>query len=324
MDALASAAPDHRRNATRGMLLQSQDSRHGGKVFYCVGGFRHWVANADWIRGNGFDWPGDVRQVPAAVLDAFKPGRRVPRDWNAAAWHRPPRDVDVLGMREIAVSQLHGGGIEIGPGTDPMPVPLHCKVRYVDLHDADGVGDSVFYAGQDPRDAVVPEIVAQFEDLSPIEDGSIDFVVACHVIEHTRDPIGALLSSWRKLRPGGSIVLAVPDMRRTFDRDREPTPLEHVIEDFQHPDPARMRDQPHFQEFYSKAFPTPPDAYEATWQGKWREAFPIHYHAWTYKTFGQIVQWMTENVLTDVAEVWSRPPLPEESCLEFWYSLRRN
>lgn len=94
------------------------------------------------------------------------------------------------------------------------------------------------------------------------------------MIEHTTDPIGAIKGAWRKLRPGGSLILVVPEMTRTCDRNRLVAPLSHVVLDHKKPD--RVRDQEHFMEFYSLACPTPQGEYEATWRGKGAELFPIY------------------------------------------------
>src|SRR5689334_10708600 len=178
-----------------------------------MNGRRHLVREAAWLTENGFTWPDDVRQVPPEVLDAFQVGRPAARWRSESEWHNPPR-TDVLEMREIAVSRLRGSGVEIGAGANPMPVPLECTIRYVDVCDINQLLQSS-YDGQDPHEFVLPDLKAPFEDLSVIPDENLDFVVACHVIEHTRDPIGAIIGAWRKLSPGGSIVLVVPEMSRT-------------------------------------------------------------------------------------------------------------
>lgn len=268
-------------------------------------------------------WPESVIQVNQDMIDAFTPGSRLGRRWGPADWILPPRN-NVLMMREVAVSRLHGSGIEIGAGANPMPVPLDCQVRYVDVFDANELKQQA-YDGQALNDLVVPDIKAKFEDLSPIPEGSIDFVIACHVIEHTRDPIGALAGAWRKLRPGGSIVLVVPEISRTFDRHRALTDLNHLIDDFRTRDEMRLRDVPHFQEFYSKAFPTAAGEFEHTWKSKWSEDFPIHYHTWTHDSFGSMIDWMKQaGELPDLTEVWSQPPIDEAfDCIEFWFVLRK-
>ena len=183
--------------AAGGALLQAPGSRHGDKVFFCRVGHRHWVADTGWFHDNDYRWPEDVHQVAPEVLDSFLPGRSAPRVWEEAAWRDPPRHSS-LKMREVAVSRLHGSGIEVGAGASPLPVPLSCKVRYVDVFNAEELRRQI-YAGQALADLIVPDIIAPFENLTPIPDGTLDFVVACHVIEHTRNPIGAIADAWRKI-----------------------------------------------------------------------------------------------------------------------------
>lgn len=43
------------------------------------------------------------------------------------------------------------------------------------------------------------------------EDASYDFVHSAHCLEHVRDPLEALLNWWRVLRPGGHLLLSLPD-----------------------------------------------------------------------------------------------------------------
>jgi SAM-dependent methyltransferase len=73
-----------------------------------------------------------------------------------------------------------------------------------------------------PVDVVAPG------DRLPFPDGSVDFVLASHVIEHFPDPIAALLE-WRRVARR-VIVLVVPHRDRTFDRDRPLTPLAELVE----------------------------------------------------------------------------------------------
>ena len=62
----------------------------------------------------------------------------------------------------------------------------------------------------------------------PLEDDSVDFVLASHVIEHVPDPIAALLEWARVARR--YVFLVVPHRDRTFDRDRPLTPLAELVE----------------------------------------------------------------------------------------------
>jgi SAM-dependent methyltransferase len=301
-----------------GVLLSSPQSRFGSKVYFCREGRRHWVMDAAWLAENGFRWPDDVIEVPAGVLEAFRPAGQAPRQWSTTLSPTSPGQSSIE-LRQRLVAALNGSGIEIGAGANPMPLPIHCDVRFVDYFDRDGLLEHA-YDGQHEGDLVTPDFVGTFEDLSRIQDGSIDFVVACHVIEHTRDPIGAIVGAYRKLKPGGTIALVIPDMTRTFDRKRKLTPLGHLIEDYQAPN--RERDITHFKEFYAVAQPVEQSDYERTWREKWEEAYPIHYHTWTYESFSEMIEWVEDNVVK-FSSVWRHPAINNDECIEFYFSMTK-
>ena len=79
--------------------------------------------------------------------------------------------------------------------------------------------------------AMKVDIIANGDNI-PLPDGSHDFVVSSHVLEHFPNPIKALLEWDRLIRPGGIIFMIVPHKERTFDKQKPRTPLQHLIEDF--------------------------------------------------------------------------------------------
>ena len=70
--------------------------------------------------------------------------------------------------------------------------------------------------------ALPVDVVADGASL-PFAGNAFDFVISSHVIEHFFDPVGALLEWARVARK--YIFLIVPHRMRTFDSDREPTPV---------------------------------------------------------------------------------------------------
>lgn len=121
---------------------------------------------------------------------------------------------------------LRGEGLEIGGLDKPLKVPAGVRVRYVDFQTS---GDLEKF---NPGAAVAqPDIVDDGGVLSSVADSSQDFVIACHLIEHMEDPIGAMKNWLRVLRPSGIIFLAFPDKRYTFDSPRPVTPFAHLVED---------------------------------------------------------------------------------------------
>ena len=91
------------------------------------------------------------------------------------------------------------------------------------------------------------DIIDDGERLATVGDGTQDFVIANHFIEHCQNPILTLQNLFRVLRAGGVLYLAVPDKRFTFDTDRPCTTTDHVMRDFtEGPECSRLE---HFEEW---------------------------------------------------------------------------
>jgi len=61
----------------------------------------------------------------------------------------------------------------------------------------------------------VADIVADVSEVLPIEDNSQDVVIARHILEHVLREIKTLKEWGRIVRPGGKLIIAVPDERVT-------------------------------------------------------------------------------------------------------------
>jgi SAM-dependent methyltransferase len=81
--------------------------------------------------------------------------------------------------------------------------------------------------GIEPR----TRLIAEAGRLSGVPDDAYDAVLASHVLEHLANPLGALAEWRRVVRPGGHILLIVPDREGTFDHRRQLTSLAHLRED---------------------------------------------------------------------------------------------
>ncbi|MDP4671991.1 MAG: class I SAM-dependent methyltransferase [Solirubrobacteraceae bacterium] len=128
------------------------------------------------------------------------------------------------GEYELAVRYLGGlSGVEIGGGAhNRFPVDAINIDRFGEM-DTEYKDEERRLA----RRALAVDIVAPGDDL-PLEDKSVDFVLASHVIEHFPDPVKALLE-WERVA-SRYILLVVPHRDRTFDSDRELTPVDELIE----------------------------------------------------------------------------------------------
>ena len=178
----------------------------------------------------------------------------------------------------IAETYLSGSGIEIGALHNPLQVPPSAKVKYVDRLPIAQLREQ--YPELNDKELVEVDILDDGERLSTIRDASQDFVIANHFVEHSQDPIGAVLNMLRVIKPCGRLYLAIPDKRCCFDSDRPVTSLAHLLRDHaEGPEWSRAR---HFEEWarlVNKAGDEVAVKKEA--DDLRRMNYSIHFHVWT-------------------------------------------
>jgi SAM-dependent methyltransferase len=179
----------------------------------------------------------------------------------------------------LARRYLRGQGLEIGALHCPLRVPSGASVRYVDRMDLAALESH--YPELAGQKLVAVDVIEDGERLDSQPDGSADFIIANHFIEHAEDPLGALANHLRVLRDGGTIYLAVPDRRRTFDADRQPTTLEHIIRD--HHDG-------HLEEWAQLVEKVPAREVQARAGALNQENYSIHFHVWTPDEFRALLE----------------------------------
>lgn len=129
---------------------------------------------------------------------------------------------------------LSGSGLELGPGHAPYPEDYVGRTtRYVDRWEPEE-NRKLFPELGDAAAFGKPDIVCNLDvdKLSSVPDASQDFVIASHVLEHLAEPLGMLTHIERVLKPGGHLLILLPDRRRTFDHQRAPTSFEHLLAEY--------------------------------------------------------------------------------------------
>ena len=177
---------------------------------------------------------------------------------------------DILPESALAHKYCVGKGLEIG-GSAHNPFGLNTlNVDFTDSMETKFKKEEIRRCGR----AMQVDIIAHGDNI-PLPDGSQDFVVSSHVLEHFPNPIKALLEWDRLIRPGGIIFMIVPHKERTFDKHQARTSLRHLIEDF-------ISD--------NKAFHENPTG---------------HDHCWITEDILALVNWVidTEHVKWEIAEV---------------------
>ena len=76
--------------------------------------------------------------------------------------------------------------------------------------------------------------VVDATDLSRIPADTYDFLFAAHCLEHIANPVRALHEWKRVLRPGGLMIVVLPNHSKTFDHKRPLTPVSHMLDDYRH------------------------------------------------------------------------------------------
>lgn len=189
-------------------------------------------------------------------------------------------------LRDSFAAELRGDGLEIGALHNPFPLPPSARALTVDRFDRARLAQ--IYTDVEIGTIVAPDVVADAHTLKGLDDGSFDFVVASHVIEHLHNPIRAVEAWLRVLRPGGRLLLVVPDCRYTFDKGRPLTPFTHLVWDYESEgtELKTLSDLFHIAECNLNMHDhlTPSSAVELAWKIL-GDSYDTHFHVWTHRSF---------------------------------------
>lgn len=180
---------------------------------------------------------------------------------------------------------LKGRGIEIGALWRRFPLPERAHAWYVDHLDTSGLEEHYpELRGQ----ILAPDLIAEATRL-PVSPGSLDFVIASHVLEHLPFPLQALRAWYDVLAPGGVLLLRVPDKRYTFDKSRTRTPLARLVHEYDDPSSFRARD--HFGDWvrHIGGFRPGTPEFESNLDDLMRRDYSIHIHVWIDEDLREIV-----------------------------------
>lgn len=176
---------------------------------------------------------------------------------------------------------LRGCGLDIGALHRPMPVPEGVKVTYVDRMSRAELLEH--YPELSNFALTEADVIDNGETLEKFGDASQDFVIASHFIEHTEDPIRTIKTYCRVVKPGGIILLLVPERRAYFDKERPLTTLDHLIQDHElGPASSRRSHYVEYAEFVDGGYGEDPFIHA---KKIFEKKYSIHYHVWTGESF---------------------------------------
>ncbi|MCB4411940.1 MULTISPECIES: methyltransferase domain-containing protein [unclassified Synechococcus] len=110
-----------------------------------------------------------------------------------------------------------GKGVEIGPGPSPqISNNDQTVVKYIEEKSADEWKNLYADFDDESKENWSSYQIGTASDIGE-PDSSLDFIFASHVFEHLHNPIGHLKYWSEKLRPGGLVLLVVPQQSGTKD-----------------------------------------------------------------------------------------------------------
>lgn len=225
----------------------------------------------------------DLESLPAGLTSDVPQADIVERELEAY------RDFDWRGHFS---RQLSGKGLEIGPLHRPMLRHAGMDIDYIDRY---SVADlRKHYPELNELPLVDADIIGDAQTLSNISKDKYDFLIAAHVIEHMKNPLGAVEAWTRVVKPGGLVYIIVPDKRITFDKQRVRTNLEHMILDYR--EPSNERDYEHFLDYATHVHDKSGIEAIAEADRLLAEDYSIHFHVFLPNDIKRLLVWFSENV----------------------------
>lgn len=184
-----------------------------------------------------------------------------------------------MNRKTLGQKYIVGSGVEIGALAFPWDNPNGAAIKYIDRYPR--LELVAQYPEHDPAKIIEVDIVDDGSKICSVGDLTQDFVVNSHVLEHVEDPIRTLRHWLRVLIPGGHLLMAIPEMTKTFDRQREPTTWEHVRRDYEDPGFLESYRAAHYEEYFVKVDRLSGKALEAAVAAAIKNENHVHFHCWT-------------------------------------------
>jgi SAM-dependent methyltransferase len=131
-------------------------------------------------------------------------------------------------------------GLEVGGPSgifrEGGPLPIYTEIGRLDNCDfsastvwATHTNDFYYSAGKAPGNT----IFCDGSDLVNVANASYQLLLSAHNLEHFANPVKALKEWQRVLSPKGALILVLPNRQETFDHRRQPTAVDHMLEDYE-------------------------------------------------------------------------------------------
>lgn len=181
---------------------------------------------------------------------------------------------------ELSVKYAKGNGLEIAPLHFPWPVHSGIStLTYMDLFPVEDLRKQ--YPELNAYPLVSSHVLDDGQFCKTIETNSVDFVFSSHVIEHCPHTIESIRNWLRVVKPGGHVLMAIPEKHNSIDLNRTPTIGHHVLEEFIYPEKVEENLSDHYREYFTTVDHLSGEALEQRIQGALLTRPHVHFHCWT-------------------------------------------
>lgn len=155
----------------------------------------------------------------------------------------------------------------------------------------------------------VSDCIAQMyfpSDNIPFPDNTFSFILSEHMLEHLANPIKTLQEFYRVLKPGGRLILFLPHKERTFDKLRERTKLEHLIQDYE--SETEDNDRTHLDDFKTNVIQQGllPEHYLHLNDDELIKSGSIHHHVWIAEDISELLAYLKWDIKLSIEMVPDR------------------
>lgn len=184
-----------------------------------------------------------------------------------------------------------GIGAEIGAFHSAWPVSENAMVTYIDRFSREELVRQ--YPEISPDSIPETGLIDDGRFLLKVEKNSLDFLVASHVLEHSDNPLATLDCWLSRLRPGGFLLLAVPDKEMTFDKPRPNTTFYDVAMAYRG---CREFKRAQLVEYFSLVNNLSGEALDAQVKKSLDGDEHIHFVAWSGQAFREFLERAKEEI----------------------------
>lgn len=146
-------------------------------------------------------------------------------------------------QRPFVLAVENRAGLEIGGPSgafsDEGMLPLYRHIRSLDncVYAVETIWEGKRAMGPTfsfhPRKPKGFNFICEATNLHLIGDGVYEFILSSHCLEHTANPLQVLKECMRVAKAEAAIIVVLPHYHYTFDHRRRPTPLIHMVEDYE-------------------------------------------------------------------------------------------